>query len=384
MSGAASIVTQFGVNMTNREKEVLELIKEDPLISQKECSKILNISRSAVAGHIMNLTSKGYIKGKGYILKEDPYIVVIGGSNMDILGSPDSTYISRDSNPGKVSISAGGVGRNIAENLARMDCSVKLLSIIGNDLYGRQLMADSRSAGIDMNFVQIMDEVDTSTYLSILDDKKDMISAISSMSIMNNFGRGYIDRNNRMISSASLIILDANLPLDTIDYIAGRYSYKDIFIATVSTAKAEKVKELVGKFHTIKPNRMEAETLSGIKIENLKDMKKASQILINKGVKRVFMSLGENGILFTDKNTSLIYENKKVQAVNASGAGDAFSAALAYSYLNELSVQQTLEFASAASILTVLHHQTINPDISVSSIEKVISAEGNKIPTTAS
>ena len=90
--------------MTKREKQVFELIKENPLISQKECATRLGISRSAVAGHIMNLMSKGFIKGKGYILKEDAYVIVIGGSNIDILGSPYSSYISRDSNPGTINL----------------------------------------------------------------------------------------------------------------------------------------------------------------------------------------------------------------------------------------------------------------------------------------
>ena len=363
--------------MTNREKEVLALIKENPMISQNECSRILGISRSAIAGHIMKLTEKGYVKGKGYILKEDPYIVVIGGSNMDISGSPSKQFINRDSNPGTVSISAGGVGRNIAENLARLGCSVKLLSLLGNDLYGKQLLTDCKSAGIDMNHVKILDNMITSTYLSILDENKDMISAISSMEIMDHFDQNYLESNHRTIAGSSLILIDANLPESIIKYVTSKYTDIDIFVDTVSSVKAAKIKDNIGDFHTIKPNKIEAETLSGVKINNMEDMKAASRTLLKKGVKRVFLTLGEKGILYSDSEQSFIYENKKVKAVNTTGAGDAFTAGLAYSYVNNLSIKRTLDIASTASLITVMDVATINRDLNIKNIEKLILEMNN-------
>ncbi|MGS0729808.1 winged helix-turn-helix transcriptional regulator, partial [Shewanella sp. 0m-11] len=85
--------------MTERELEILALLKQDPLIPQQNIADQLGISRSAVAGHIMNLTHKGVIKGKGYILAESRYAIVIGGANMDILGRPLHTLQVGDSNP---------------------------------------------------------------------------------------------------------------------------------------------------------------------------------------------------------------------------------------------------------------------------------------------
>ncbi|MBI9098315.1 MAG: bifunctional hydroxymethylpyrimidine kinase/phosphomethylpyrimidine kinase [Spirochaetaceae bacterium] len=361
--------------MTKREEEVLNLIKENPLISQKDCAAILNISRSAVAGHIMNLSEKGYIKGKGYILKDEPYAVVIGGSNMDIQGSPSSAFISRDSNPGTVHVSAGGVGRNIAENLSRLGISVKLLTLLGNDLYGKQLLEDTKSAGVDMNHVKILNESPTSTYLSILDEKKDMISAISSMSIMDNFNTDYIDRNHRLINSASILVIDANLPGEIINHLISKYRNMAIFIDTVSTAKAEKVKDIIGRFHTIKPNILEAEVLSGMKIYSLDDMKKASLVLLDKGVKRVFLTMGEKGILYSDSDQSFLYKSEPVKPVNTTGAGDAFTAALTYCFLMDYSIIQTLDFASSASALTVLHEDTINKNLTVEYIQKMMKGD---------
>lgn len=358
--------------MTKREEEVLHLIIENPLISQKECSRTLGITRSAVAGHIMNLSEKGYIKGKGYILRENPYAVVLGGANMDISGSPSSNYVSRDSNPGTVTLSAGGVARNIAENFARLGGSVKLITLLGNDIYGKQLMSECRDSGIDMNYSVLLNNYPTSTYLSILDDRKEMISAISSMSIMDLFDRNYVEKNHRIINSASLLILDANLPADIIYYITEKYKHIEIFIDTVSTAKAVKIKDNIGSFHTIKPNQIEAEILSGITINSESDMKKAGDYFLEKGVKRVFLTMGEKGIFFCDKDHSFIHKNNNIEAVNTTGAGDAFTAALAFSFIRGFPIKKTLRFASAVSALTILNENTINRDLTISNIEKLM------------
>ncbi|HCL51251.1 MAG TPA: kinase, partial [Clostridiaceae bacterium] len=83
--------------MTNREKEILELIKKNPMISQKDLADILGITRSSVAVHITNLQKKGYILGKGYIVKEGEYVSIVGGANVDIQGFPKEKFILKDS-----------------------------------------------------------------------------------------------------------------------------------------------------------------------------------------------------------------------------------------------------------------------------------------------
>lgn len=117
--------------MTNREEEILRLIRQNPLISQRELAEELGITRSSAAVHITNLIKKGYIKGKGYVVQEDPYVCMVGGANMDIQGFPGGTFRFRDSNPGSVKLSLGGVGRNIAENMVKLGLMTKLLTVVG-------------------------------------------------------------------------------------------------------------------------------------------------------------------------------------------------------------------------------------------------------------
>ena len=88
--------------MTQRERQILEWIRQDPMISQQELAEKAGITRSSAAVHISNLMKKGYIAGRGYLLRTEPYIVVVGGVNMDIGAVSHAPLVARDSNPGKV------------------------------------------------------------------------------------------------------------------------------------------------------------------------------------------------------------------------------------------------------------------------------------------
>lgn len=132
--------------MTKREQQILQWIAEDPMISQEALAARAGIARSSVAVHISNLMKKGYIAGKGYVLRQADYAVVIGGVNMDIGGQSFGPLVARDSNPGAVRVSPGGVGRNIAHNMALLGLDVRMLTALGDDLYARQIAAGAPAA----------------------------------------------------------------------------------------------------------------------------------------------------------------------------------------------------------------------------------------------
>lgn len=355
--------------MTNREQEILDLIKQNPMISQKELADLLGITRSSAAVHITNLVKKGYIEGKGYIVRESPYICVVGGSNMDIIGLPYNELILEDSNPGKVFISLGGVGRNIGENLIKLGIEVKLITAVGNDIYGKKILEESRNIGLNMKDSLISKEYSTSTYLSILDEKGDMKVAIAHMEIFDSIKLDFIKEKNHVIKNSKICIIDTNIPEDIIEYIVTNNKDIDFFLDTVSSSKAKKVKNIIGNFHTIKPNKIEAEILSGIKITTDNDLKRVSHYFLNKGVKQVFISLGENGIYYNNGINEEHIKVPKIHVVNATGAGDAFIAALAYCHFNNLEIDYTARFAISSSILALSHENTINPNMSVYNIK---------------
>ncbi|MDD2481117.1 MAG: carbohydrate kinase family protein [Lutispora sp.] len=297
------------------------------------------------------------------------YIAVVGGANVDIQGFPYKNFIPRDSNPGNIKISLGGVGRNIGENLVKLGVYVKLISVIGDDIYGCKILGEAKNIGLDMKDSLILEGEATSTYLSILDEYKDMAAAVSSMEIYEKMTVDFIKEKRQVIDNSKICIIDTNIPREVIEYIVTTHKETDFFLDTVSTTKAKKIKDLIGYFHTIKPNRIEAQMLTGIEITNDNDLKKASEYFLERGVKRVFISLGDNGVFYNDGENINHIKTTKIKVTNATGAGDAFIAALAYGHYYNIGIEESTKMAIAASILTLSHEDTINPSMSIERVK---------------
>lgn len=362
----------LGDNMTDREKEILDILKTNPMISQKELADILCITRSSVAVHITNLMKKGYIKGKGYILKKDNYITVIGGSNIDIVGIPTNPLIMYDSTPGKVNISVGGAGRNIAENICRLGINTKLISAIGNDLYGNTILDECKNYGIDVDDCYISNEESTSIYVSVLNNSNDIKVAISHMDIIDKLDIPFINSKHLSISDSLAIIIDTNLPEDTIDFITKTYTSIPIFVDIVSSSKCLKVKNFLGRFEAINLSQKEAELLSGIKISDENDLNRCLKYFLDQGIKRVFINLDKNNIFSSDGKNIIHIKDLNIDTVSVTGARDAFMSGIVYSYLNKFNLKYSTELSVAASILTLSHKSAVNPNLSIESIEKTL------------
>ncbi len=358
--------------MTSRENEILEIVRNNPLISQMEIANMLNLSRTCVAVHITNLMKKGYILGKGYIIRNENYVSVIGGSNMDIQGSCNSTLIMNDSNPGKINISMGGVSRNIAENLSRLNVNTKLISAIGDDLYGNSILSQCKNLNIDMDDCFISSEYPTSIYVSILNDQNDMQLAISHMDIIDKLDEDFICSKHNSINGSKAIVIDTNLSFEIIDFITRNYSHLPIFVDSVSTTKCLKIKDILSRFYCIKLNKYEAQALSNIEINNIQDAKLACKFFLEQGINQVFITLGEDGVCCGDNNEIIHIEGADICVVNATGAGDAFMAGVVYSFMQNLNLYDSTRFAVGASIMALLHEDTINPNLSVDLINKKI------------
>src|SRR5690625_4953826 len=119
--------------VNEKEKIVLENIRENPFISQQELSEKVGLSRSAVANIISGLIRKEYVQGKAYVLNEDYPIVCIGAANVDRKFYVRDRLIHGTSNPIESTKSVGGVARNIAENLGRLSQDVALITACGTD-----------------------------------------------------------------------------------------------------------------------------------------------------------------------------------------------------------------------------------------------------------
>lgn len=349
--------------MTQREREILNLIETDPMISQQELAQRLGITRSSVAVHISNLVKKGFIAGKGYVLRTGSYAVVVGGVNMDICGRSFRPLVAADSNPGTVSLSLGGVGRNIAHNLALMGAEVRLFTAYGNDGYGQQLAAGCSEQGIDMSHALRLPGEQTSTYLYIADESGEMQLAVSDMAICEKITPAYLRSNLSVLQNAQVVVADTNISQESLEFLADHCS-APLFVDPVSTVKAEKIRPILSKIHTLKPNRLEAELLSGVPIRDKQDVARAAQALLDMGVHRLFISMGGDGVYAATREQQLWLPNLPGHMVNTTGCGDAFMAALVWAYLEGMDLTQTALAGLAAGSVAMESATTINPRMS--------------------
>jgi len=354
--------------MTQREKQILSLIAANPMISQQELADSLNITRSSVAVHISNLLKKGFIAGKGYVLRTGNYAVVVGGVNVDIGGRSYASLVAADSNPGKVSISLGGVGRNIAHNMTLMGVDVKMLTALGEDVYGNRIAASCTELGIDASRALRVADCATSTYLYIADQAGEMALALSDMEICERITPAYLAANHQVLQNAQVIVADTNIPVETLVYLAENCT-APIFCDPVSTIKAEKLRPILGRIHTLKPNRLEAELLSGVPIREKQDAEAAAKVLLEKGVQRVFISMGADGVCAASEEETLWLSNIPSQMVNTTGCGDAFMAALVWAYMQDMSLKETALAGLAAGSIAMESAETINPAMSATALK---------------
>ena len=346
--------------MTQRERQILQLIEANPMIQQQEIAERLGITRSSVAVHISNLTKKGCIAGKGYVLRTGSYAVVVGGVNVDIGGRSFKALVGEDSNPGEVMTSLGGVGRNIAHNMSLMGVDTRLLSAYGDDLNGERVAASCSELGIDLSHALRVSGASTSTYLYITDPEGEMALAVSDMEVCKKITPEYLSKNLSLLQNAQVVVADANIPEESLKFLADNL-FVPLFVDPVSTVKAEKVRGILPKIHTLKPNKIEAELLSGVKIETAKDAEKAAKALIEKGVRRVFISMGSKGVFAATAKESLWHGIFPGKMVNTTGCGDAFMGALVWAYLEGMSLEDTAAAGLAAGSIAMESDETINP-----------------------
>ncbi len=361
--------------MTKREQEIFDIIRKQPTIDQNEIASILQISRSSVAVHISNLQKKGYIQGKGYLINESAYAVGIGAANVDIHCHSHQQILLHDSNPSRMHISLGGVTRNICENFSRLGGNVKLITAVGTDVYGSKIKNECTLAGIDMNYCMTVEGHASSTYVSCLDIDGDMFVAFSDMSVLQKLTLPFLQSREGVIQGAKVLICDPALPEEVLECITQKYGERiPVFVDPVSTAYAKRLKPYIGKVHTVKPNRMELGVLSGHSTQTQKDIETACDILLQKGVQRVVVSLGKDGCFAMDQDGLRLKKSLgAVQEVaNATGGGDAFMGALVYSFLHDLPAEETLFYALAAGIAAVSSEDTINPNMSIELIQSII------------
>lgn len=350
--------------MTPREREIMTLLRENPQISQKEIAKRLNITRSGVAAHINNLVTSGYILGRGYILREEEYITVIGGANMDIVGTTINPLVPKDSNPGKIFYSSGGVGRNIAENLARLGMHITFLSALGEDDSGRRIQQELRDLGVDTSNILFGGGM-TPHYLAVMDEEHDMAVAISDMELVERVDVNYLRERKKMIESSRYTVLDTNLSLPSLEYLFTHVK-SNYLVDGVSTAKVTKLSKYLNNIAFLKVNIYEAQVLAET---NSHDEKHLGEILMDKGLRSLVITAGAKGAYYFDQKRQYFLPARPIDVATASGAGDAFMAGYVYGLNENMDVEERMKFATAASRIALMSTSTSSEEFQLNNIK---------------
>ena len=253
-------------------------------------------------------------------------VLVIGGANIDIKARSASAHVAATSNPAHISHKPGGVARNIAHNLGRLGAKVSLLSVVGNDAAGEGLLGATAQAGVDVSRCFKATGV-TGTYLAFLDERGELITAANDMEILQAITPAIIAQHKEVIVSARLVIVDCNLPVETLSAIAKLASTK-LIVEPVSISKAQKLKTLAMPIFLATPNLDQVEALTGTR-----DPQAAAKFLHQSGIINLVIHGGSQGAYASDGASFTHILARASKIVDVTGAGDAATAGLALGLL---------------------------------------------------
>ena len=300
------------------------------------------------------------------------YVVCIGGANVDILGKSSKNMVPRDSNPGRIRFSVGGVARNIAENLARMELRTELICGLGTGAEGDLVRNRCREVGIGTGYIINAGSDATSSYMALSDEEGDMAWAVSDMSAAAAVTPAALEERRELLRSASLIVADTNIPAGSLAALPKLCPDVPLYVDPVSTVKASKLRHILPGIHTLKLNRMEARTLVTNGAESAAEAPELAAFLRDRGVGRVVITLGTDGVYSSSDDYQGFHRIRRTDMVNATGAGDAFFAGLVLGDVLGAGPGMTIGYAAAAAAASVMSESAVNPEISRGMLENLL------------
>lgn len=304
-------------------------------------------------------------------------ITVVGAANIDIGGFSDRRLIQKDSNPGRVYITRGGVGRNIAHNLGLLGEEVAFLTALGDDSFARDIIGELEAASVDLSLTELSNGVSTNIYCYICDTNGDMSVAVCDTGACEILTVPFLSRRKEALGRSKLVVADTNMSAEVINWLIENLT-APLLIDPVSVTKAKRLPERLNGVYAVKPNAIEAQAMTGVEIKERQDCQKACEILLDCGVERVFITLGADGVWCAEKGSHCWLPNLSPRLTGATGAGDAFTAALAVGYIDGAPLADCARLGLAAAAVACESREAVNPEMSRSRlIEKVHEYGGN-------
>ena len=249
-------------------------------------------------------------------------ICVIGGANVDIGARAAGLFVAGDSNPGTVTVAPGGVGRNIAHNLALLGDKVRLVTIFGDDGFGKMLRESCAAAGMDLKLSKTSSGARNACFVSIHGTDGELLGGVSDMAITGRMTPEWLEARLHKINEADAVVADTNLPAETLSLLVS-CCVPPLYIDAVSSAKVPRLRLALSVARLpgtgpiyVKCNRIEAEVLGKAGLS---------------GITRMYVSLGSEGLEIIEDGVATPVPPLPAQGiVNTTGAGDALLAGIVH------------------------------------------------------
>ena len=280
-------------------------------------------------------------------------IVVIGSCNTDMvinterLPRPGETIIG-----GSFFMNAGGKGANQAVAAARLGGNICFVAKVGNDHFGSHAIEQYKAEGIDVQQISIDSEQPSGVALIMVDGKGENCIAVAS-GANALLSPQEINRAEEVIDNGDIVLMQLETPLETVEYAASMPHGKGKKVI-LNPAPAQPLPEtLLKNLYMIIANETEAEFISGIRITDMESVCRAADIISDKGVKNVVITLGSKGAFIKENGAYHKVPALKVKAVDATAAGDTFCGALCVALAEEKGILEAVDFANRCAAITV-------------------------------
>lgn len=299
----------------------------------------------------------------------DQPVLVVGAVGLDMIGLLDEPPQSGSSNPAKIRVSYGGVGRNVAENLARLGQPVRLVSAVGRDQQGQQLLAYTASCGVQVDTCLLSENYPTGSYLVVLDDQGQRYLALEDMRVLSELTPAFIRRAREHVVNAPLIFMDANLPVQSIRTLLqmATKAKVPVYTDTTSPLLAERLVPYLHQVSMISANSAEASCLcqNDPVVTDRTTALQAARLLVNRGVSLAIITLAEFGVVYATSETSGHVPAISTRVVDPTGAGDALTATVIFGLLNGIPIDESVRLGVTAASLILRYRGTVLPGLSL-------------------
>ncbi|MDP8252032.1 winged helix-turn-helix transcriptional regulator [Pseudochrobactrum saccharolyticum] len=359
-------------DLSAQERAVLEMIVANPFVGQQQIADALKLARSTVAAHIVQLTQKGFVLGRGYYLPENKRIVCIGGAVFDRKYHAHAPLISETSNPVSGYRSHGGVARNVTENLARLGVNIGFVSILGDDETGRAILDHLRLLGVDVSRAIVTNEAPTAEYAAILGPDNELALGIADMGIFDLFKPETLETVWPHLASADWVFADCNLPQATLETLLAKKTGSRFRLAvdTVSAPKALRLPQDLSGVDLLFLNLDEAHSLLRHPAGTPRlTAEQAINALHARGVAKIVMTMGAGGVHIGDESGIRHIASVPAQPVDITGAGDALISGTLYCLLDRKELPDAVRTGTLLATLTTESDASVHPDLSAHFLE---------------